>query len=210
MDKRVIFAVAGAGKTTHIIDSLSLEKRALIVTYTENNYHHLRQRIINKFGVIPDNIAVFTYFTFLYRFCYKPFLYDRVKAKGINWDMPHPNTLKLARSTKEFYKDVYGRLYHNRIAKLIEQQRVIELVNQRIYKYFDHFYVDEVQDFGGHDFNLLIALCQAQIDMTFVGDFYQHTFDTSKDGKLNSGLYKDFGKYKKVLQKAGLEVDATS
>lgn len=32
MDKRVIFAVAGSGKTTYIVDSLSRDKRSLIVT----------------------------------------------------------------------------------------------------------------------------------------------------------------------------------
>lgn len=34
MDKKVIFAVAGSGKTTYIIDSLTQDKRSLIVTYT--------------------------------------------------------------------------------------------------------------------------------------------------------------------------------
>ena len=34
MDKKVIFAVAGSGKTKYIVDELSLDKRSLIVTYT--------------------------------------------------------------------------------------------------------------------------------------------------------------------------------
>lgn len=84
MDKRVIFAVAGSGKTTYIIDSLSQDKRSLIVTYTVGNYNNLCNKISVKFnGVWPENIYVMSYFTFLYRFCYKPFLSDMVKARGI-------------------------------------------------------------------------------------------------------------------------------
>ncbi|HHT9977306.1 TPA: hypothetical protein ACT9LU_002870, partial [Legionella pneumophila] len=52
MDKRVIFAVAGSGKTTHIINRLDTQKRAIILTYTENNYYHLKNQIIQKFGYI--------------------------------------------------------------------------------------------------------------------------------------------------------------
>ena len=87
MDKKVIFAVAGSGKTTYIIDSLTQDKRSLIVTYTVGNYNNLCSKISAKFsGVWPENIWVMSYFTFLYRFCYKPFLSDIVKARGILYE----------------------------------------------------------------------------------------------------------------------------
>lgn len=207
MDKRVILAVAGAGKTTLIIESLCLERRALIVTYTDNNHKHLKQAVIKKFGVIPDNITVLTYFTFLYSFCYKPFLHDRVRARGINWDNPPSHTLTLKRSKQSFYIDSTRRLYYNRIAKLIKQQKIIDKVTSRLSKYFDQFFVDEVQDFGGHDFNLLLDLCSSDIEVNLVGDFYQHTFDTSRDGNLNSGLYKDYETYKDKFRTAGIIPD---
>jgi ATP-dependent DNA helicase UvrD/PcrA len=210
MDKRVIFAVAGAGKTTHIINSLSRERRALVVTYTDNNYNHLRQRVIKKFGELPENITIVTYFTFLYSFCYKPFLHDRVKSKGINWKAPPPATFRFRRSSMAFYQDSNGRLYHNRIAKLIEQCEVVKYVISRIEKYYDQFFVDEVQDFGGNDFNLLKHLCVANIDINFLGDFFQHTFDTSKDGKTNSTLYDDFDTYLNHFTEVGMSTDTTS
>ena len=210
MDKRVIFAVAGAGKTTHIINSLTRDKRALILTYTDNNYHHLRQRIIKKFSEMPDNITVVTYFTFLYSFCYKPFLHDAVKSKGINWNSPPNYTFNLPRSRMAFYQDSTGRLYSNRIAKLIEQKSAVKHVISRIEKYYDQFFVDEVQDFGGHDFNLLKQLCSSNVDINFVGDFFQHTFDTSRDGKLHAKLYDDFDVYKKHFEDVGLTPDTTS
>ena len=210
MDKRVIFAVARAGKTTHIINSLSRGKRALIVTYTENNYNHLRQRVMKKFGELPENITVITYFTFLYSFCYKPFLHDKIKSKGINWKTPPPATFKFPRNRMAFYQDPSGRLYSNRIAKLIEQQDVVGYVTSRIEKYYDQFFVDEVQDFGGNDFNLLKRLCSSNLDINLVGDFFQHTFDTSTDGRTNSNLYDDFDSYKKHFENVGLKIDTAS
>lgn len=210
MDKRVIFAVAGAGKTTYIINSLSLDKRAIVVTYTENNYQHLKHRIINKFGLMPENITVLTYFTFLYSFCYKPFLHDKYRAKGINWNVPPHYTLRLRRSDRRFYIDTSGRLYSNRIAKLIDQEDVVDSVKARLNKYFDQFFVDEVQDFGGHDFNLLVALCGADLNINYVGDFYQHTFDTSKDGNVNKNIYDDFEAYEKKFHDAGMTSDTTT
>ena len=64
MDKRVIFAVAGSGKTTYIVDSLSRDKRSLIVTYTVGNYNNLCRKISEKFnGDWPENIWVMGYFT---------------------------------------------------------------------------------------------------------------------------------------------------
>ena len=210
MDKRVILAVAGAGKTTYIIDNLSLDKRSIVVTYTENNYQHLRQRIIQKFGIIPSNITVLTYFTFLYSFCYKPFLHDKYRAKGINWNTPPNLTLRLRRSDKNYYTDSFGRLYNNRIAKLIEQEQVTEHVKNRLSKYYDQWFVDEVQDFGGHDFNLLKALCEANLNINFVGDFYQHTFDTSRDGNVNQSIYDELASYMNHFRVVGVTPDTTT
>ena len=88
MDKRVIFATAGSGKTTYIVNSLSAEKRSLIITYTVGNYLNLEKKICKKFnGICPDNITLMRYFPFLYRFCYRPFLADQVKSKGICYEV---------------------------------------------------------------------------------------------------------------------------
>ena len=91
MDKVIFFAVAGAGKTTHIINSLSAEKRSLIITYTNNNFENLSKKIADKFcGKWPYGITLMTFFQFLYRFCYKPFLSDIINAKGIIYEA-NPN-----------------------------------------------------------------------------------------------------------------------
>lgn len=207
MDKKIIFAVAGSGKTSHIIDSINEDSSALILTYTENNWHHIRNRVIKKFGHIPKYITVMKFFTFLYSECYKPFLNDVVSAKGINWNSPPGYTFSLKRSDRLFYIDKNSRLYGNRISKLIIAQQVMRHVKSRIEKYYDYLYIDEIQDFGGHDFDFIKELCTTNINICFVGDFYQHTFDTSRDGTVHRTLHKDYADYVKNFTDTGLRDD---
>ena len=209
MDKRVIFAVAGSGKTYEIVRALNLEERFLIVTYTDANRENLRIRIIEKFGHIPDNISLFTYFTFLHSFCYRPFLLNEKRTKGMLFRLPPADENYPLTSDRRFM--TAGRwLYHNRVASFLKETNTFEGIKQRIEKYFDAFFVDEVQDFAGHDFNLLTALCAANVRCMFVGDFYQHTYDTSRDGSVNKNLHVDYEKYKGSFAKAKLVPDTTT
>lgn len=207
MDKRVMFAVAGSGKTTLLVKSLSLEKRALIVTYTENNYAHLRESIINRFGRMPSNITLLSYFTFLHSFCYRPLMQLRLATRGVSFRPPPDYTLRLKRNNHRYYFNEKGSLYHNRLAKLIEMAGAIPDVIARMERFYDEFYVDEVQDLAGHDFNLLIGLVKANVKMLFLGDFFQHTFDTSRDGAVNKSLHDDIVKYEKRFLLTGIRVD---
>lgn len=209
MDKRVVFAVAGSGKTSHIINSLNVDSRALILTYTDKNLSNLKQRVLKKFGELSEGIRIYSYFQFLYSFCVRPLLGHKLKTKGINWQVPPAFTMRLKRDNIKFYVDTHSRLYSNRIAKLLEQTDVIGEVVERIEKYFDDIYIDEVQDFGGHDFNFLTQIAIANINQLFVGDFYQHTFDTSRDGNVNGSLHNDYIKYKSRFEKIGVFVDET-
>lgn len=209
MDKRVIFAVAGSGKTTYITDNLRTDKRSLIVTYTNGNYKNLHKKILSKFGgKWPESITLMTYFSFLYKFCHKPFLADKLKAKGLCYNR---NPKERAKQTELDYYMSPGRyLYSNRAALLLEKTAVIDRVKGRLEMYFDEFVVDEVQDIAGRDFTLLESLMEANLGMLFVGDFYQHTFDTSRDGNANGTLFKEKAKYEARFTSKGLQVDNAS
>lgn len=208
MDKRVIFAVAGSGKTTHIINQLNIDKRSLIITYTNNNIRNLRDGILEKFDHFPDNITLMPYFNFLYSFCFRPFLSYKLKTKGINFNR---NRNRFVKQTEiEYCIDKQGRIYSNRIAKSLEIEGVLDNVNSRLTKYFDNLFIDEIQDFAGHDFNFLKSFSKANIEMTFVGDFYQHTFDTSRDGNVNNPLHDDYSNYKNTFTKMEITVDCES
>lgn len=205
MDKRVIFAVAGSGKTTHILNQLTLDKKSLIITYTNNNIKNLKSGIIKKFGLFPDNITLLPYFTFLYSFCFRPLLSYNIKTKGINYK---PNLNRFANQNKpEYYIDNNRRLYSNRISKLIEMCNEIPNVKARLEKYFDNLYIDEIQDFGGNDFNFLKHLTSSNINILVVGDFHQHTFDTSRDGNVNRTIHNEVDNYISLFDKMGLTID---
>lgn len=204
MDKRVIFAVAGSGKTRHIIDGIEENSRSLIITYTDNNTLNLKERVFRKFGYIPAGIRIYTYYKFLYSFCFRPILGHKISVKGITWEQP-PRFAK--KNSYQHYIDRNGRLYGNRIAKLLDEFDVIPEVIGRIEKYYDRMYIDEVQDFAGNDFNFLCRLAGSNIKQLLVGDFFQHTFDTSRDGNVNGKLHDDYSKYKAKFTAAGFVVD---
>ncbi len=203
MAGRMILAVAGSGKTSYLMDQLDDARRALVITYTNNNYENIRVRVAHKFGHMPSNIVLFSYFSFLYAFCFKPFLHMAQRTKGINFESCRN---KFARGRAR-YVDSSSRLYSNRLAKFLDEQGVIPDLKARLNKYFDHILIDEVQDIAGHDFNLLTAIVAAGPDVTLVGDYFQHTFDTSRDGNVNQNLHSDFDGYKTRCEDAGLTVE---
>lgn len=206
MDRRLILAVAGSGKTSYLISPLDEMKRFLVVTYTDNNLAHLRRCILNRFGHLPQNITLLTYFQFLYRVCYRPFLKDRVGAKGLTWDMPSLSSRRYNSRHPRYYLTDGGLLYHNRLARLCLMY-CVDLIKSRIEKFYDCFMIDEVQDIGGHDFNLIQSITPQKIDCLYVGDFYQHTFDTSRDGNTNPNLHKEYDSYLKKWKSSGLLID---
>lgn len=207
MDKNIILAVAGSGKTTLIVDELNLNKRFLIITYTINNNNNLKESIIKKFGYFPENIDLQTYYNFLYSFCFRPFLAYKIRPTGIYFENPPDWTNRLPRNSLKYYLSSDGRLYHNRIAKMLNVYNVDNDVVLRLEKYYDCLMIDEVQDFAGHDFNLLKTIATANIEMKFVGDFYQHTFDTSRDGNTNINLHTNYDNFKKEFVQMGVDIN---
>lgn len=210
MDKRVVFAVAGSGKTSLLINELDFNKRVLLITYTENNCLEIRRRVVAKFGYIPENITISTYFSFLNSFCYRPLLLDQMRTKGICFERPPVHTSMLNIANTDRYVTSGARVYHARMAKLLEVKGCIAELQRRISRYYDRVFIDEVQDFGGHDFNLLKHIVAADLEFLLVGDFFQHTYSTSVDGNVNKGLHDSFDRFKYDLVKAGLTVDTTS
>ena len=208
MGKCLMLAVAGSGKTTYLISLLNLEQRFLLVTYTRNNYEHLKRSVIRKFGYFPENIKVLKYFQFVYTFCYKPFCGLDKRSSGICFKQP-PEYTRYRPGTDEFYRTRSGRLYHNRIAHYCSAQ-CVDGIKARLDKYYDYLLIDEVQDFAGRDFNMLLNILPDGCNTICVGDFYQHTYDTSLDGNVNHGLYDDYRRFLKKWTDVGVTIDTTT
>lgn len=207
MDKELILAVAGSGKSRLLIESLDLSRRFLIITYTDNNYRNLRNRICKKFGFMPSNIRLEKYFTFLHTSCYRPYLLLKMRSTGISFKRPSLSSRSFSLDEDERYLDTDRRIYHCRMAKLLDARGCMQELRERICRYYDAVFVDEVQDFDGYDFDFLLSLCAAHVEIKLVGDFYQHTFPTSKDGTKNSSLYDDLERYVEKFKAVGLMVN---
>lgn len=209
MDKRVIFAVAGAGKTTYIVNSLNDSKRFLIITYTNANYNNIARKIADKFhGKWPDNITLLTYFKFLYNFCYRPFLSYRYPSKGLIFEQ---NTNRYIRQDNiQYYQTTSGYFYSNRLSLFLDKNKIMDDIKNRIEKYFDELIIDEIQDIGGRDFTFLEKIMDSNVNMLFVGDYYQHTFSTSFDGNVNKNLFDDQEKYMQRFSDKGVIPDTNT
>jgi len=207
--KTVIFAVAGSGKTTRIVEELGKGQRCLVFTYTEENVLNLRRKIVQRYGGLPAGVRVMTYFGFLHSFCFRPAAGLRTRARGISF-ADAPPAGRYNASQESYFMDRGGRLYHERLAKLLIDRGLAEDARARIDRFFDLVCVDEVQDFAGHDFNFLMGLSGIRADMLLVGDFHQHTYDTSRDGSVNKNLHAGFSGYAKRFRDAGIEVDTSS
>ena len=85
MDKRLILAVAGSGKTTELINKIDFNDRTIIITYTENNYNNIKNKIIKKYKEVPKNVRIYTYFSFLYKFCFAP-LKKNLYVRGMEYN----------------------------------------------------------------------------------------------------------------------------
>lgn len=188
MDKRVIHAVAGSGKTRYIIESLDAGTRTAIITYTVTNQIELKNRIIAKFGELPKNIHVFGLFQFLYSFCLRPY-YNEKKLKGIDFD---------TNVNRNRFHDFNGEyIYSNKISKVLisRAQEYIDRINQ----FFDVIYIDEFQDLTAYDFDFALSLAACSIKVIYLGDFYQKTYSSSQVGTKGVGIQKDFDKWKSKL-----------
>lgn len=204
MDKELVLATAGSGKTTEIINKLNKENKILLITYTDANYDILKNKVIEKFKEIPNNIKIYTYFSFLYSVCFAP-LKRNWDIRGL--DFRDINNKYLKKENIEYYLNKRNRkMYHRRLASFCNKQLIDEIKN-RLEKYFDIIYVDEVQDFAGHDFNFLLNILDTNVKFFMVGDYYQHTYDSSQDGNININLYKNYDKYINMFKQKNIAIN---
>lgn len=235
MAKRVILAVAGAGKTYHICHSIDPAKRNLVLAFTHENVFNIQRELIDAFGVIPELTTVSTFDSFVYRnliLPYEPsigahFGCDQFVSKGITMIDPPPQRIKrsdgmtipnkryFAKNKLCHYIDSGLRYYCATLSELAIQVKcdktaLVVRAADRLNLFYDEISIDEFQDFRKHDYDLILKLSKALNSVTLVGDYFQH----SVSGKNNNG--KPFAKGKTEigyreflgsLEKEGFEID---
>ncbi|MBF2599170.1 AAA family ATPase [Listeria seeligeri] len=235
MDKRIILAVAGSGKTYHICNELDPAKRNLIIAFTNQNITNIKGELIKIYGDIPKNTRVMTFAKFVYNFYLLPyesliqeqFLVTNLISDGVYMldsppmrlkkkngeTFPNRNYVKQEKfgHYAKFINKFKYRYYVDKFSKLVlKTKKLDQKGTDNVGFFFDKLYIDEFQDFREDDYRLLEKLIKRFNRVLLVGDYYQH----SVNGKNNSGKpinkNMNYSEYKALLDKLGLDVDNIS
>lgn len=231
MAKKVILAVAGAGKTYHICHNLDTNKRNLIIAFTHENVQNIKKELNDAFGCIPKLTTISTFDSFIYKnfiLAYentigKYFNVKSFKSNGVSLIKPPEKCIKTKQRPirnpyyvrKEYighYMTKHNQYYCKTLSELALQVKnretnLIKRAISRLKIFYDNILVDEFQDFREFNYTILIELAKLFKDVTFVGDFYQH----SVSGVNNSGKPFDkintYDSFIDSLHNLGFEVD---
>lgn len=179
----LVLAVAGSRKTQSIVDACAATspgRRILVLTLTLNNQAELRRRL-NEANPTAD-IEVSGWFTFLIgQFIrpYLPFLFPGQDVKGLDDKSLYQERVPLTARRRYFTESGLLRGVHTAhlATLLIEASRSLPL--RRLEAIYDHVYIDEVQDLGGYDLEIVDALLRSTVPLTMVGDVRQAVIATS-------------------------------
>lgn len=230
MAKRLILAVAGAGKTYYLCHNINPDNRNLILAFTNQNIENIKKELIDSFGEVPLKTNVMTFHSFVHRYClmpYEPTIQRYFRStdkmdKNITFiDPPVPTLTKNGRRfpNPRYHKNGDFKHYHidskyycSTMAELIlntkdvNGKKLVNRISNNLTKFYDQILVDEFQDFRMKEYDLLIQLTKNFRDVVFVGDYYQH----SVSGKNNSGKPFDnisYSEFIKVMEKLKFAVD---
>lgn len=183
MAKKVILAVAGAGKTYHICHKIDPTKKNLILAYTHENIHNIQKELCDAHGCVPELTTIMTFDAFVYHnliLPYEPsianhFSAPRFTSRGICLTDPPPQRIK-----NENGEMVYNPLYRKKdklthyvtkkrqyycatlseLALQVKEGRdsLIKRAAARLNIFYDSVLIDEFQDFREFDYELIIKL----------------------------------------------------
>ncbi len=238
MAKKVMLAVAGAGKTYHICHMIDPTKKNLILAYTHENIHNIQKELCDAHGCVPELTTVMTFDAFVYHnliLPYEPsianhFSTPRFTSKGICLTDPPPQRIKNEKGemvnnpqyrTKDkltHYVTKKRQYYCATLSELALQIKankdtLIKRAASRLNLFYDSVLIDEFQDFREHNYELIIKLAKHLDDVVLVGDYYQHSVsarnNTGKPFKTPKGDVS-YSDFVESVQKAGFEIDTTT
>jgi DNA helicase II / ATP-dependent DNA helicase PcrA len=190
---RLVIASAGSGKTQLIVDGAgtSSDGCVVITTFTEANEAEIRRRLVERFGCIPPHVTVQTWYSFLIQHGAKPFQGGIIthEIRGLLLAEARSAQYIPETDTKRHYFTGDGLIYSDKLAKFVLKcdGATGGAVLDRLSRVYQRIYVDEVQDFAGHDLDVLMSLLGTSMIVTLVGDPRQAVYATSKAAK-NKGI----------------------
>lgn len=238
MNKQIILAVAGAGKTYHICHSIDPTKKNLILAYTNENIHNIENELCDAHKGVPELTTVMTFDSFVYRhlICpYEPSIAEHFScpafiSSGICTIDPPPKQItnakgRMVANPKYITKDKLrhyitnqGQYYCATLSELVLQVKkgrdsLVKRAAARLNLFYDYVLIDEFQDFREHDYELIMTLAKQLNSVMLVGDYYQHSVSaTNNSGKPFKKRKGDVGysEFISELQSEGFNVDTTT
>ena len=238
MAKKVILAVAGAGKTYHICHTIDPTKKNLILAYTHENIHNIQKELCDAYGCVPELTTVMTFHAFVYHHLilpYEPsikehFGLQNFTSKGICMTEPPQqripdvsgqmvyNPRYRKKELIDHYVTKSEQYYCDRISELAlyvknKRESIIKRAAKRLNMFYDEILIDEFQDFREYDYELIMALAKQLKDVVLVGDYHQHSVSaTNNSGKpfKNRKGEVSYDDFVTGIIKEGFTVDAST
>lgn len=202
MDKKLVLAVAGSGKTYYLCQTLVENEKNLILAFTHENIKNISNEIIKRFGYIPDKTCILTFSAFLYRYILFPYVFSITKAFDSNKSIfgvetsasPKPringrfNPKYKRKEYIEHYISKDNKFYCDLMSELALSIKdgdytIAEKALKKLNCFFDRVLIDEVQGYRNSDYDFLIKMFKCIDNIITVGDYYQH----SVSGLNNTG-----------------------
>lgn len=179
MGKRVILAVAGAGKTYHICHNINPDKKNLILAFTHENIYNITKELTKSFGSIPAKTTICTFHSFVYRLLirpYEPTIFDVYgeqfkNTRGVSFaEIPKSFCTDGTRkwSNKNYHKvtdiahfmtpsrQYYCGLMTDLLIRVNKKNKnFLPHIFKSINEFYEAIYVDEFQDFREKDFEII-------------------------------------------------------
>ncbi len=187
---QIVLAAAGSGKTTTATSLACRDacKRTALVTYTRNGRKAIEISAYEKFGSIPANVCVLTWYSFILTHFVRPYrnyLYNR-RIENINFfDPPKSRRRFKKHQVPSYFFASPGTIWADRTTDFAHELiRVTKgLTIRRVEGIFERIIIDEAQDLAGWDLEIVEALLSSKIETTLIGDHRQATYSTNKSNK---------------------------
>lgn len=182
----VIIAAAGSRKTTMLVEEAlkAPQSKVLIITYTIDNLRQIREYIIRHAGLVPPNVFINSWFSFLLTDTVRPyqnFVYDKKRIKTLFFVQGKSTQWIKKTNIEQYYFAGGDKVYTDKISEFtcLVNEKSNGKVISRLELIYDSVFIDEVQDLAGYDFDFLFLLFGSNIKIKVVGDCRQATYFTN-------------------------------
>lgn len=197
----VIFAAAGFGKTYSLCAKakslLRSNRNILLISYTVEGVNALKREFKKQNnGVLDPGIVIKSWYQFLLSELIKPYQTLLKFKTGLytNIQPGFVNSIAFYENNTRCYCNKNNFSYYINKNRDIKKDKVSDLAYHlndassgrsicRLESIYSHVFIDEIQDYAGWDLEVIKLLFCSSMDVTCVGDYKQHTYETNNSTK---------------------------